>query len=393
MELGFLELVYIILYPYFTVALEDNIYFNFFSLQITENDILQTIICSTCIKTINDMYNYRQHCINFQRTLLNQFSEKLKQNQKLENISYISTEEVPAANDQIYIISNKENTNEEIQYIDISSFDNPKELFCPKLEPKAIVQEVQYIDISSVDNKKDAFFKKEQVIPEVQYIDISSVDNLKEVCNIKPEVVISEVVIPELQSINITSVDDPNELCCSESRLEIPLDNLDDEQEHTYKLKCSTKENGGSNCEFPSESETNKKNLSIRLNDNEKPNRLRKKSLSGDPTKAERQERYKQLLRPCDICGKMVEKSRMEAHTNQHLNVRPYACDLNNCNKQFYSAYALTTHKRVHHTNQTFECKICSKTYTLQKSLYNHEQKHKAPRYTCNVCGRKYKNR
>lgn len=116
-----------------------------------------------------------------------------------------------------------------------------------------------------------------------------------------------------------------------------------------------------------------------------------RQNLADEPTKAKRQEKYKQLLRPCEMCGKMLEKSRMETHTNQHLNDRPYTCDL--CNKKFYSAYTLTSHKRSHHSNLVFVCKLCPKAYTLQKSLYNHEQKHKEPRYTCKVCGRKYKNR
>lgn len=103
--------------------------------------------------------------------------------------------------------------------------------------------------------------------------------------------------------------------------------------------------------------------------------------------------KYQQLLRPCDVCGKMIERARLEAHSNRHKGIQPYACNIENCNRTFYSSYLLTAHKTSYHVARVFKCRICEKPYNLQKSLYNHEQKHNTPKYNCQICGRQYKNR
>lgn len=137
--------------------------------------------------------------------------------------------------------------------------------------------------------------------------------------------------------------------------------------------------------------------LPIKVNKEPKPRKAKRKTkgstkINKKLTKTERQARYQQLLQPCDICGKMLEKSRLEAHKNQHLGIKPYNCDVQNCDRQFYSQYLIAAHKRMHHSKNSYQCSQCENTYSLQKSLYNHEQKHKEPRYDCEICGRKYKN-
>lgn len=108
--------------------------------------------------------------------------------------------------------------------------------------------------------------------------------------------------------------------------------------------------------------------------------------------KEDRQSIYQANLRPCDMCGKMVEKSRMQSHTNQHLGLQPYTCDVPECGKTFFCPYRLTSHKRNHHSATIYTCEICGKSYSIQKSLYNHKQKHLEPKYNCKICERKYKN-
>lgn len=111
-------------------------------------------------------------------------------------------------------------------------------------------------------------------------------------------------------------------------------------------------------------------------------------------TKEERREIYRASLRPCDKCGVMIEKTRLEQHSNQHLGVQPYRCDRDECDgKSFFSSHLLRKHMTHYHSGRSFTCEICGKSYNLQKSYYNHQQKHKEPRYNCKFCHRRYKNK
>lgn len=120
--------------------------------------------------------------------------------------------------------------------------------------------------------------------------------------------------------------------------------------------------------------------------------KIKKRKIKEKPHKEDRQSIYQANLRPCDMCGKMVEKSRMQSHTNQHLGLEPYTCDVPDCGKTFFCPYRLTSHKRNHHSSTVYTCEICGKSYSIQKSLYNHKQKHLEPKYNCKICERKYKN-
>lgn len=119
----------------------------------------------------------------------------------------------------------------------------------------------------------------------------------------------------------------------------------------------------------------------------------KKKNQLNIELKEKRKLNYRNLLRPCDICGKMVEKSRLESHNNKHFNIQPYTCDVKNCGKKFYSSYLLSYHKKNYHSTNQYHCDQCNRVYSIKKSLYNHQQKHKEPRYFCKICGKKYKNR
>lgn len=120
--------------------------------------------------------------------------------------------------------------------------------------------------------------------------------------------------------------------------------------------------------------------------------KVKKRKIKEKPEKDDRRSIYQANLRPCDMCGKMVEKSRMQSHTNQHLGLQPYTCDAADCGKTFFCPYRLTSHKRNHHSSTVYTCEICGKSYSIQKSLYNHKQKHLEPKYNCKICDRKYKN-
>jgi hypothetical protein len=100
---------------------------------------------------------------------------------------------------------------------------------------------------------------------------------------------------------------------------------------------------------------------------------------------------YQKLLQKCLICGKMIEKNRMEGHINKHNNLRPYSCT--ECNKEFYCKQLLRLHKTSIHTNIKVKCEICDKLFPSARALYSHNLRHKNEnRYVCSLCDKKFNN-
>ena len=66
-------------------------------------------------------------------------------------------------------------------------------------------------------------------------------------------------------------------------------------------------------------------------------------------------------------CGqRFSEKYLLSAHTNTHLNVRPFKCYINECNKDFTTDIRFKHHLRTIHNikakdiqKNTTECKLC----------------------------------
>lgn len=100
---------------------------------------------------------------------------------------------------------------------------------------------------------------------------------------------------------------------------------------------------------------------------------------------------YKRLLQSCTICGKMIEKNRMDGHINKHNNVRPYSCP--ECKKEFYCKQLLRLHRSSIHTNIKLKCDICDKFFPSSRALYAHTLRHKNEnRYVCTLCDKKFNN-
>lgn len=102
---------------------------------------------------------------------------------------------------------------------------------------------------------------------------------------------------------------------------------------------------------------------------------------------------YQKLLKKCSECSKLVEKNRMDGHMNKHLGLRPYACEVDDCDKTFYCKLLLRLHRTSIHTGQSVTCEVCNKTFPSERSLYSHNLRHKNEnRYNCNHCERKFNN-
>lgn len=97
---------------------------------------------------------------------------------------------------------------------------------------------------------------------------------------------------------------------------------------------------------------------------------------------------YRSLLMTCEICGKSVERNRMEGHHNQHLNIRPYTCNADGCEATFHSKIALRLHTKGRHGTEQLPCDLCGKIYTSKKALYHHKKEtHAEKQFECEQCG------
>lgn len=78
----------------------------------------------------------------------------------------------------------------------------------------------------------------------------------------------------------------------------------------------------------------------------------------------------------CEICGKVfVQRTKLRLHIERrHQKVKNYECHI--CKKKLTSLGAVANHIKTFHTNQTFKCSYCPKTYTSELTHRYHERKH-----------------
>ncbi|XP_055639397.1 zinc finger protein 62 homolog [Toxorhynchites rutilus septentrionalis] len=100
---------------------------------------------------------------------------------------------------------------------------------------------------------------------------------------------------------------------------------------------------------------------------------------------------YRSLLLTCDVCGKLVQRNRMEGHQNRHLNLRPYPCD--ECGAAFHCPTLLQMHKRTHKSSEELPCDLCGKVFSSKRAIYAHKrEKHAEKKFKCEECGSMFVN-
>ncbi|XP_053678071.1 zinc finger protein 782-like [Anopheles nili] len=105
-------------------------------------------------------------------------------------------------------------------------------------------------------------------------------------------------------------------------------------------------------------------------------------------------ELYKSLLMPCPICGKKIERNRLEGHQNKHSGLRPYNCPIEVCKARFYCKHARRLHVRCRHGTDSFACGLCAKVYKARRDLLGHiRETHAEPRFECDICPKKFTTR
>lgn len=99
----------------------------------------------------------------------------------------------------------------------------------------------------------------------------------------------------------------------------------------------------------------------------------------------------------CELCGKEVERSLFEVHTNQHNGLTPYACSYEGCDKRYGNRTTRDRHEFVKHASEgrsKIECPECGEKFLHQARYdYHYAVKHKSEEVPCDICGKRLKHR
>lgn len=78
---------------------------------------------------------------------------------------------------------------------------------------------------------------------------------------------------------------------------------------------------------------------------------------------------------------------------NFNLDIRPYKCQVEDCDKSFASPTGLRSHRHTH-TKFNLECEICKKFYQSTRALEEHQKfRHREPFIPCAQCDMKFKTK
>ncbi|KAK4878441.1 hypothetical protein RN001_010947 [Aquatica leii] len=92
----------------------------------------------------------------------------------------------------------------------------------------------------------------------------------------------------------------------------------------------------------------------------------------------------------CDICGKTFKRrEHLYQHMKLHTGFRPFTCE--NCNKSFLRKEHLLRHMVAHSGQKNFTCTICDKSFSRNDNLLKHKKIHnKQNSFTCEVCQKQF---
>ncbi|KAF5284196.1 hypothetical protein FQR65_LT00196 [Abscondita terminalis] len=92
----------------------------------------------------------------------------------------------------------------------------------------------------------------------------------------------------------------------------------------------------------------------------------------------------------CDICMKMFKRrEHLYQHMKLHTGFRPFTCE--NCNKSFLRKEHLLRHMVAHSGQKNFTCTICDKSFSRNDNLLKHKKIHnKQNSFTCEVCQKQF---
>ena len=94
--------------------------------------------------------------------------------------------------------------------------------------------------------------------------------------------------------------------------------------------------------------------------------------------------------RTCDICDKVLSsKTNLPSHRKIHQGDRAkFHCP--DCSYGTVQKTALIKHQMAKHSNLTFSCPECSKSYKWEIDLQRHQLKHQGVKFFCDLCDKKF---
>ena len=94
--------------------------------------------------------------------------------------------------------------------------------------------------------------------------------------------------------------------------------------------------------------------------------------------------------RTCEICIKVLSskinlRSHMKIHQGDGVKFKCQTCSYSTVQKT-----ALIKHQMARHSNTTFSCLVCSKSFKWEIDLQRHQLKHEGVKFTCEVCDKNF---
>lgn len=92
----------------------------------------------------------------------------------------------------------------------------------------------------------------------------------------------------------------------------------------------------------------------------------------------------------CKLCSRTFSgKRQLKIHMRIHGNKAHLICKL--CNTEFPNKFLLTKHRLKHKETQSYDCVICSRSFLSSQSLKIHQNGHNGIKpYQCENCGKQY---
>lgn len=94
----------------------------------------------------------------------------------------------------------------------------------------------------------------------------------------------------------------------------------------------------------------------------------------------------------CPVCGKsfISQDTRNKHNMRMHSEKLPHSCS--DCDRCFISPSQLLEHRYAIHSNERiYKCDICNKSYSTRKYLRKHKLSHGEKTHSCKYCEKKFK--
>jgi hypothetical protein len=151
---------------------------------------------------------------------------------------------------------------------------------------------------------------------------------------------------------------------------------LDDKEAKQLKLKISKSENSQENTKKPRQRRKPKNNL-------ESLNKIKQESMEDSIVKSELE--IPLHLLPDNEDLKLIGYEPKITKKRKEIRLE---CD--HCEKVFKSKYSIIWHMKEHMLTMPFNCKVCGKGFSYERSFKQHELTH-AAKVKCEICGKSLK--